>query len=134
MWSSKNQPPGYLASATLPSSRRKTSFSSSVGALRCAPRTAIGTSHESQSRIAKRKGSVNSAYHVVVRASSQSSQGRVRGSVTEPSSPKRNWKVDSRRAAVYRRAHERGARPLRCRRGSFGGAHPACGGGSLDRE
>lgn len=48
--------------------------SCAVGVLRWALSTAIGTSHESQVKTAKRHGVSYSAYHFVVRASSHNSQ------------------------------------------------------------
>src|SRR5262245_55755660 len=79
MWSSKNHPCGYFASATRVSAACMWARSAALGARRCSPNTAIGTSHESQSSTTKRNGSSYSAYHVVVRASAQSSQSRTDG-------------------------------------------------------
>src|SRR2546428_11131227 len=60
-----NSPSPYFERATSDSASTMKTRSSAVGSARCSPRTAIGVSHESQSRMVKRKGCVKLAYQGV---------------------------------------------------------------------
>src|SRR5580698_10386634 len=60
-----NSPSPYFDRATSDSASTMNARSSAVGSFRCSPSTAIGVSHESQSRIVKRKGWVKLAYQGV---------------------------------------------------------------------
>src|ERR1700688_2504637 len=67
-WSSPN-----LARATADSASIMIARSTSVAVARCSPRTAIGVSHESQSRMANATGWTNRAYCCVYSRNSHSS-------------------------------------------------------------